>query len=171
MLLAKEICRHAARGDVLIDDWEKFRQLWLEAGGHCPTHPRQRGRDGSGAGEERPLTGPLFFSPRRGAPGSVGTGDRLPTFGFHTTEGRHWSRSRRALQATSRPSYTRAQKASAKSLLAFSFWPNTGIVRTRPTANLPYNQVSFYRLRKSSIPISARCRIEAKLPPTKTAMT
>jgi hypothetical protein len=38
LLLAKEICRHAARGDVLIDDWEKFRQLWLEAGGHCTTH-------------------------------------------------------------------------------------------------------------------------------------
>ena len=53
-----------------------------------------------------------------------------------------WSRSRRPFQATSRPSYARAQKASAKSLLAFSFWPNTGIVRTGPTAHLPYNQVS-----------------------------
>lgn len=35
---SSEKCKHAAPGDVLIDDWEKYRQLWIDAGGHWITH-------------------------------------------------------------------------------------------------------------------------------------
>jgi hypothetical protein len=35
---SREKCLHAAPGDVLIDDWEKYRHLWLEAGGVWITH-------------------------------------------------------------------------------------------------------------------------------------
>jgi hypothetical protein len=38
--VAVEKCLHAKPGDVLIDDWEKYRQLWVNAGGHWIT---QRG--------------------------------------------------------------------------------------------------------------------------------
>jgi hypothetical protein len=36
--LAREKYLHASPGDVLIDDWEKFRQLWIDAGGRWITH-------------------------------------------------------------------------------------------------------------------------------------
>ncbi len=35
---SREKCLHAAPGDVLIDDWEKYRQLWIDAGGRWVTH-------------------------------------------------------------------------------------------------------------------------------------
>ena len=35
---AKEKCLHAAPGDILIDDWEKHRHLWIRAGGKWITH-------------------------------------------------------------------------------------------------------------------------------------
>ena len=35
---SREKCLHAAPGDVLIDDWEKYRHLWIEAGGIWITH-------------------------------------------------------------------------------------------------------------------------------------
>lgn len=35
---SREKCLHAKPGDVLIDDWEKYRQLWLDAGGRWITH-------------------------------------------------------------------------------------------------------------------------------------
>jgi hypothetical protein len=33
-----EKCRHAQPGDILIDDWEKYRHLWIAAGGRWVTH-------------------------------------------------------------------------------------------------------------------------------------
>jgi hypothetical protein len=36
--LAREKFLHAAPGDVLIDDWPKFRHLWIDAGGRWITH-------------------------------------------------------------------------------------------------------------------------------------
>lgn len=33
-----EKCLHAQPGDVLIDDWEKYKQLWLNRGGYWITH-------------------------------------------------------------------------------------------------------------------------------------
>lgn len=36
--LSKEKCLHAAAGDILIDDWEKYRQLWIDQGGVWITH-------------------------------------------------------------------------------------------------------------------------------------
>lgn len=36
--LSKEKCLHAQPGDVLIDDWEKYRQLWEDCGGVWITH-------------------------------------------------------------------------------------------------------------------------------------
>lgn len=35
---SKEKCRYAKPGDVLIDDWEKYRHLWERAGGYWITH-------------------------------------------------------------------------------------------------------------------------------------
>ena len=35
---SREKCLHAKPGDVLVDDWEKYRQLWLDAGGRWITH-------------------------------------------------------------------------------------------------------------------------------------
>lgn len=35
---SKEKSLHAARGDILIDDWEKYRHLWLGKGGRWITH-------------------------------------------------------------------------------------------------------------------------------------
>lgn len=35
---SKEKFKHASPGDVLIDDWEKYRGLWLSAGGRWITH-------------------------------------------------------------------------------------------------------------------------------------
>jgi hypothetical protein len=35
---SRDKCLHAAPGDVLIDDWEKYRSLWTKAGGHWITH-------------------------------------------------------------------------------------------------------------------------------------
>jgi hypothetical protein len=35
---SREKCQHAAPGDVLIDDWEKYRHLWIERGGVWITH-------------------------------------------------------------------------------------------------------------------------------------
>jgi hypothetical protein len=35
---SKEKCMHAAAGDVLVDDWEKYRHLWLAKGGRWVTH-------------------------------------------------------------------------------------------------------------------------------------
>lgn len=35
---SKEKCRHAKPGDILIDDWEKYRDLWIGAGGRWITH-------------------------------------------------------------------------------------------------------------------------------------
>jgi hypothetical protein len=36
--LSKEKYLHCTPGAILIDDWEKHRQLWVEAGGHWITH-------------------------------------------------------------------------------------------------------------------------------------
>jgi hypothetical protein len=36
--LSREKCLHAAPGDVLIDDWEKYKSLWIGAGGRWITH-------------------------------------------------------------------------------------------------------------------------------------
>jgi hypothetical protein len=36
--LSKEKCLQAAPGDVLIDDWEKYKSLWVGAGGVWITH-------------------------------------------------------------------------------------------------------------------------------------
>lgn len=36
--LSKEKFKHAAAGDILIDDWEKYRHLWEGAGGRWITH-------------------------------------------------------------------------------------------------------------------------------------
>lgn len=36
--LSKEKCLHASPGDVLIDDWEKYRPLWEGKGGRWITH-------------------------------------------------------------------------------------------------------------------------------------
>jgi hypothetical protein len=35
---SKEKCLHASEGDVLIDDWEKYRHLWIAKGGRWITH-------------------------------------------------------------------------------------------------------------------------------------
>lgn len=35
---SREKCTHAKPGDVLIDDWEKYKQLWLNVGGRWITH-------------------------------------------------------------------------------------------------------------------------------------
>ena len=35
---SKEKCLHAQPGDVLIDDWEKYRHLWIAQGGRWITH-------------------------------------------------------------------------------------------------------------------------------------
>jgi hypothetical protein len=35
---SRDECKHAAPGDVLIDDWVKYRNLWIEAGGLWITH-------------------------------------------------------------------------------------------------------------------------------------
>jgi hypothetical protein len=36
--LAREKCLHASPGDILIDDWDKHRDLWIKAGGRWITH-------------------------------------------------------------------------------------------------------------------------------------
>lgn len=36
--LSKEKYLHAQTGDILIDDWDKYRHLWVEAGGRWITH-------------------------------------------------------------------------------------------------------------------------------------
>lgn len=35
---SKDKYRHAAPGDILVDDWEKHRRAWLDAGGVWVTH-------------------------------------------------------------------------------------------------------------------------------------
>ena len=35
---SREKCLHDKPGDVLIDDWEKYKHLWLDMGGHWITH-------------------------------------------------------------------------------------------------------------------------------------
>jgi hypothetical protein len=35
---SKEKCLHAKAGDILIDDWEKYRHLWIAQGGVWVTH-------------------------------------------------------------------------------------------------------------------------------------
>jgi len=35
---SKDKCLHAAPGDVLIDDWDRYRHLWLAKGGRWITH-------------------------------------------------------------------------------------------------------------------------------------
>lgn len=35
---SSEKCRHAAAGDILVDDWEKYRHLWIAKGGQWVTH-------------------------------------------------------------------------------------------------------------------------------------
>jgi len=35
---SKDKCLHAKPGDILIDDWEKYRSLWIAAGGRWITH-------------------------------------------------------------------------------------------------------------------------------------
>lgn len=40
--LSREKCLHAWTGDVLIDDWEKYKHLWLERGGRWITHTSAR---------------------------------------------------------------------------------------------------------------------------------
>lgn len=35
---SSEKCLHAAPGDILIDDWEKYRALWVAKGGQWITH-------------------------------------------------------------------------------------------------------------------------------------
>ncbi len=36
--LSREKCERAAPGDILIDDWEKYKHLWLAKGGRWITH-------------------------------------------------------------------------------------------------------------------------------------
>jgi hypothetical protein len=36
--LAREKSKHASPGDILVDDWTKYRHLWLVAGGRWITH-------------------------------------------------------------------------------------------------------------------------------------
>jgi len=36
--LSREKCLHASPGDILIDDWEKYRDLWVAKGGVWITH-------------------------------------------------------------------------------------------------------------------------------------
>lgn len=47
---SKEKCMHAQPGDILIDDWEKYRQLWLDAGGIWITHTSAADTDRALAG-------------------------------------------------------------------------------------------------------------------------
>lgn len=35
---SKDKCLHMKAGDVLIDDWDKYRHLWIANGGHWITH-------------------------------------------------------------------------------------------------------------------------------------
>lgn len=35
---SSEKCHHAVPGDILIDDWEKYKHLWINAGGRWITH-------------------------------------------------------------------------------------------------------------------------------------
>lgn len=49
---SREKCLHAAPGDVLIDDWEKYRNLWVDAGGRWITH-----RNAAATAEELTLLG------------------------------------------------------------------------------------------------------------------
>jgi len=35
---SKEKCLHAASGDVLVDDWDKYRHLWIAKGGRWVRH-------------------------------------------------------------------------------------------------------------------------------------
>lgn len=35
---SKDKCLHCRPGDILIDDWEKYRELWIGAGGRWITH-------------------------------------------------------------------------------------------------------------------------------------
>lgn len=35
---SKNKCRYAKPGDVLVDDWEKYKDLWIKAGGLWVTH-------------------------------------------------------------------------------------------------------------------------------------
>ena len=35
---SREKCLHARPGDILIDDWEKYRRLWVARGGRWITH-------------------------------------------------------------------------------------------------------------------------------------
>lgn len=35
---SREKSQHASPGDILIDDWEKYRHLWIKAGGRWITH-------------------------------------------------------------------------------------------------------------------------------------
>ncbi len=35
---SKEKCTYAEPGDILIDDWEKYKHLWVNAGGRWVTH-------------------------------------------------------------------------------------------------------------------------------------
>jgi hypothetical protein len=35
---SKDKCLHGQRGDILIDDWDKYRQRWLNMGGFWVTH-------------------------------------------------------------------------------------------------------------------------------------
>src|ERR1700680_384300 len=35
---SKDKCLHAAPGDILIDDWEKYKHLWIATGGRWITH-------------------------------------------------------------------------------------------------------------------------------------
>jgi hypothetical protein len=36
--LSRQKCEHAKSGDILIDDWEKYRDLWVAKGGRWITH-------------------------------------------------------------------------------------------------------------------------------------
>ena len=35
---SREKCLHSSPGDILIDDWEKYRALWIAKGGRWVTH-------------------------------------------------------------------------------------------------------------------------------------
>ncbi len=35
---SSEKCHHAEPGDILVDDWEKYRHLWIARGGRWVTH-------------------------------------------------------------------------------------------------------------------------------------
>jgi hypothetical protein len=35
---SRDKCRYAKPGDILVDDWERYREHWLEAGGTWITH-------------------------------------------------------------------------------------------------------------------------------------